>query len=83
LQDGNETRVYGLQLISVEAPSAKEYVHTDRLGSTILGTDESGSVKSHIQYDEWGVPTVVVQGQLAPNYTGHAWDDGKRQTART
>jgi RHS repeat-associated protein len=50
-------------------------VHTDRLGSTILGTNESGEIKSHIIYDAWGVPTITQQGLLNPNYTGHVWDD--------
>jgi RHS repeat-associated protein len=62
-------------MISVATPSAKEYVHTDRLGSTAFGTDSGGNICSHIQYNEWGVPAVVAQGLLEPNYTGLAWDD--------
>ena len=37
----------------------------------MFGTDEVGEFVSHIQYDEWGLPAVVVQGVLEPNYTGH------------
>jgi RHS repeat-associated protein len=75
LQDGNQTFVYGIDLISVQTPQGKEYVQTDRLGSVTLGTDATGVIQSQITYDAWGVPTVIQQGLLSPNYTGLVWDE--------
>ena len=62
LVDGNTKKVYGLGLISVETPTAKAFVHLDRLGSVIAAGDEYGYMVAHIKYDEWGSPTVLMAG---------------------
>ena len=73
LIDGTDKFVYGLGLVSVEKPTAKIFVHLDRLGSVIAAGDENGYMVAHIKYDEWGSPTVLMAG-LEANYTGHEWD---------
>jgi RHS repeat-associated protein len=54
--------------------SSLTYVHTDRLGSSVMLTDEKANIVAKTNYKAYGGPTQNEQKPEAPGYTGHYED---------
>ncbi|MEE8519568.1 MAG: DUF6531 domain-containing protein [Dehalococcoidia bacterium] len=67
LQDGTNTYVYGLDLISTtDGAGVQTYSQNDGLGSTTDQTDGSANPTDHYSYDVFG--TIRSQSGSSPNY---------------
>jgi RHS repeat-associated protein len=59
------------------APPARDtltYIHTDRLGSSVILTDDKANIVAKTNYKAYGGPTQNEQKPEAPGYTGHYED---------
>jgi len=76
LQEGQNTYLYGLGLISkADATGERQYDHTDALGSTRAVTDASGATVVKYEYDAFGAlrnQTGIASGVF--RFTGEQLD---------
>lgn len=70
----------GVEIDRPGAPTELNWTHTDRLGSVVALTDQSGAIKEKLAYDAWGkrrsldsaVTPDTLDGQVDnKGYTGH------------
>ena len=75
LDDGTHKYVWGLGLAYAVSGSGIEIYHADRLGSTRLLTDATGTISATYRTDEWGVATSQTGSSTQPfGYTGEPRD---------
>jgi RHS repeat-associated protein len=81
LDDSSHKYVYGLTLLyeTDESGSLQSVYQTDGLGSERALTDSNGSLTQLYQYEEFGVPIVMVGGSSQPfGFTGEQRDQDPR-----
>jgi RHS repeat-associated protein len=67
--------VYGHDLLYTIEASGPHYLHADGLGSTILGTNNTGQVETSVEYDAFGAVRTMTGSRYTPRqFTGEEAD---------